>query len=130
MQENLKVGNYPNLPEQESWINLMFTHDIHIVGLTLDVCEIDLWWLLTYRAQLFHSDPSIRKHLKNEITLYSNEKPESDAFATQKALFERLHVNVISVPPKPKSSGEMDYIPAYEEICDLIHASLVARQSL
>ena len=78
------------------WSDLFFTHDIHIVGLTLDVCEIDLWWLLTYRAQLFHSNSGI----KNEITLYSTKDRSSNEYAMQKVLFERLHVKVVSVPPK------------------------------
>jgi hypothetical protein len=34
-----------------SWIDLFFKKDIHIVGLKLDFEEIDLWWLLTYRAR-------------------------------------------------------------------------------
>lgn len=38
-----------------SWIDLFFTKDIHIFGLSLDFVETDLWWLLTYRArQKFH----------------------------------------------------------------------------
>ncbi len=35
----------------QSWIDLFFTHDVHILGLSLDFVEIDLWWLLTYRAR-------------------------------------------------------------------------------
>jgi len=34
-----------------SWIDLFFTNDVHILGLSLDTSEIDLWWLLTYRAR-------------------------------------------------------------------------------
>lgn len=39
-----------------SWIDLLFTKDIHIIGLSLDTSEIDLWWLLNYRARLFLQD--------------------------------------------------------------------------
>lgn len=35
-----------------SWVDLMFTEEVHIIGLCLDFIEIDLWWLLTYRAKL------------------------------------------------------------------------------
>jgi hypothetical protein len=34
-----------------SWLTLFFTHHIHIVGLSLSLMEIDLWWLLVYRFQ-------------------------------------------------------------------------------
>lgn len=37
--------------ERFSWLDIFFTHDIHIVGLALDFVEIHLWWLLTYRAR-------------------------------------------------------------------------------
>ncbi len=42
-----KIG----LKQIQSWIDLFFTMDIHIVGLTLDFVETDLWWLITYRAR-------------------------------------------------------------------------------
>ena len=30
----------------QSWIFDFFTEDMYILGLNLDACEIDLWWLL------------------------------------------------------------------------------------
>jgi hypothetical protein len=126
MQTALQQGS---LSRNDSWLDLFFTHDIHIVGLTLDVCEIDLWWLLTYRAQLFHTNPNIHKNLKNEITLYSTKDPNSKEFSAQKALFERLHVNVVSVPPQKDVSGKPDYISAYNRICEMIDASLLQRHT-
>lgn len=45
----LRAGQQPGY---QSWIDLFFSHDIHIIGLTLDFVETDLWWLLTYRARL------------------------------------------------------------------------------
>ena len=35
----------------QSWIFDFFTEDLYILGLNLDACEIDLWWLLSYRAK-------------------------------------------------------------------------------
>lgn len=37
--------------KEHSWLDLFFTKDIHIFGLSLDFVETDLWWLLTYRAR-------------------------------------------------------------------------------
>lgn len=49
----------------QSWIELFFTSDIYIFGLSLDFVETDLWWLLTYRArQLFYKRKS---NIKNKI---------------------------------------------------------------
>lgn len=44
----LKMQEKLNL---QSWVDLFFTHDIHVFGLSLDFVEIDIWWLLTYRAR-------------------------------------------------------------------------------
>jgi hypothetical protein len=41
-----------NQVENESWLDLFFTKDIHIFGLSLDFVESDLWWLLTYREKI------------------------------------------------------------------------------
>lgn len=35
-----------------SWVDLFFTHDVYIIGLTMDFIEIHLWWLLTFRQRL------------------------------------------------------------------------------
>ncbi len=37
--------------QNDSWIDLLFTSDVHIVGLTLEFIEVHLWWLLSYRAR-------------------------------------------------------------------------------
>jgi hypothetical protein len=41
-----------NKVKNESWLDLFFTKDIHIFGLSLDFVESDLWWLLTYREKI------------------------------------------------------------------------------
>ncbi len=37
--------------EVVAWIDFFFRKNVHIVGLSLDFSEIDLWWLLVYRAR-------------------------------------------------------------------------------
>jgi len=46
-----KMRNYVTAVQIQSWIDLFFTMDIHIVGLTLDFVETDFWWLISYRAR-------------------------------------------------------------------------------
>lgn len=45
-----RIRNRENI-RNHSWLDLFFTQDIHIFGLSLDFVETDLWWLLTYRAR-------------------------------------------------------------------------------
>lgn len=56
----------------QSWIDLFFTHDIHILGLSLDFVEIDLWWLLTYRAR--HKFYRKSSFIKNRLFYYTTQK--------------------------------------------------------
>lgn len=42
---------------KEAWPLLFFTHDVYIVGLTLSLMEIDLWWLLSYRKRCRLREP-------------------------------------------------------------------------
>ena len=110
-QEKLEKGEPLN---SNTWLDLMFTHDIHIVGLALDSCEIDLWWLLTYRAFVYHMNPEIRKHITNTITLY-----DTSPNASKQSLFGRLLVEYI-----PVTVVDNNFTAAYEGIADRISVSL------
>lgn len=52
------------------WPELLFTSDVAIVGLGLDYCEIDLWWLLSLRASLFQPSNHLDQ-FANEILYFS-----------------------------------------------------------
>ena len=72
MKENLIERLKTNKVLDNSWVDLFFTRDIHIIGLRLDFIEIDLWWLLTYWA-----DQIIKKNnsnIKNKIYYYIPQK--------------------------------------------------------
>lgn len=52
---------------ESSWVDLAFTHDMHIIGLTLDFIEMHLWWLLTFRARMLRKN---RYGISNRIRYY------------------------------------------------------------
>lgn len=53
------------------WGELFYTDNIAFVGLGLDSCEADIWWLLTHRAYLYHTNyEKIRSRLTNNIVYY------------------------------------------------------------
>ena len=56
-QENLGV----------SWVDKFFTNDISIIGLGLNFHEIDLWWILDFRAREKYTG---NKEINNKITYY------------------------------------------------------------
>lgn len=117
-----KNGKYHNFGE--SWMELFFTHDIHIVGLSLDVCEIDLWWLLTYRAKLISSDPLMKEHIQNRIYFYTT-NPAGQGDSPTVSLFRRLHVECINEP----RTGS-DFESAYRNIATRIAQTVEDRKHM
>lgn len=60
-----------------SWAQFFFTRDIYIVGLGLYDCDMDLWWLIAYRQQLFLSGED---RIKNKIIYYYLFKEKNQQF--------------------------------------------------
>lgn len=77
-----------------SWLTLFFTHNIHIIGLSLSFLEIDLWWLLTYRHQyqLRHSQAP-----KNKIIYYCPSTPKAEKPQEEVMLMPSLGVEVMAL---------------------------------
>lgn len=81
----------------QSWIDLFFTSDVHIFGLSLDFSETDLWWLLTYRARLKY----YRKlPINNRLYYYVPDKFS----AASKFKLDLLRVNGVEVVEFPYPS--------------------------
>ncbi|ELH7948878.1 SIR2 family protein [Vibrio fluvialis] len=64
MQEKLKSQSYCFT----SWVDLFFSSNVHIIGLSLDYSETDLWWVLNKRAR-FAADGLI----SNKVYFYTNQ---------------------------------------------------------
>lgn len=49
-----RYGNYDfdDNSKVHSWVDVFLRDDIHILGFTLDYTEIDLWWIIAYKARL------------------------------------------------------------------------------
>ncbi len=93
LSRRLKDGN-GELQVIQSWIDLFFVKDVHIIGLTLDFVETDLWWLLTYRAR-----QKVYKQqfpVKNEICYYIPEEYAQKADFKLK-LLEANEVKVVVI---------------------------------
>ena len=50
-----------------SWIDLFFSSNVHIIGLSLDYSETDIWWLLNKRARFV-----VDGIVKNKIYFYTD----------------------------------------------------------
>ena len=93
--------------EVSTWMTLFFTHDIYIVGLSLSFTEMDIWWLLNYRAQFFIDNP---KYKKPNIYYYFPAINDSD-------LHDQLVVlNAMSVDLHPMTIHEQDWSKYYRDI--------------
>lgn len=65
--------------DNPSWVNLFFTHNLHIVGLSLDSSEFHLWWLLAYRARLKEYYHNIENQIFFHCASYDMESPKQKA---------------------------------------------------
>ncbi|WP_425290891.1 hypothetical protein [Spirosoma linguale] len=94
-----------------SWIDLFFTTDIYILGLTLDFVETDLWWLLTYRArQLYYRS---RSDITNKIVYFLPKEYKNDALV-KLDFFAANGVQVID------SISGVDKLKYYHQVLDYI----------
>ncbi len=87
-----------------SWVDLFFSSDIHIVGLSLDFSETDLWWILNKRARLSREAP-----VRNNIYFHSTDEKDNKI-----DLLKSFGVSVIN------HSTSDGYMKAYHEIFDMI----------
>ena len=114
-------GGYPNenkkpmpsieerLKEEEytlnSWIDLFFISDIHIIGLGLDYDEIDLWWILNRRKRIMSDMPG---KVNNKIYYYEIGKTKRE----KRALFKTFEVDFIRLKDRTLIKNE-DYASQY-----------------
>lgn len=97
-----------------SWIDLFFSHNIHIIGLGLDFSEIDLWWLLNKRARMMHDGEC---SISNAIYYYATDTD------TEKAnLLQSIEVSV--VPINLSESEQTNYTNLYLKAVEQIQKRL------
>ena len=95
-----------------SWIDLFFTHNIHILGFGLMPDEIDIWWILNRRQRY------IRQHgsegiITNKIYYYG------DVEENTSKLLRRLGIEVRVFPEKDSHTS---YEEQYEYFIDEIES--------
>lgn len=94
-----------------SWLDLFFTKDIFIIGLTLDFIEIHLWWLVTYRqrAKLEKVMP-VNNHI---YYFYPKEY--------QTAIGNKLQVLESSgVIPRPVALNKSNWLKYYKDVLNQV----------
>lgn len=105
--------------ELNTWATKFFTDNVHIVGLGLSREEIDLWWLITYRASLCYSnEEEYSNKIKNTITyhhVYSDNIENSSSSKQMKYILENLNVKYKSYLVK-----DDDYKAQYKKIAEAI----------
>ena len=98
-----------------SWIDTFFFSNIHIIGLSLDLAEIDIWWLLNRRARLMKNGK-----LDNKIYYYPTfPLSEIHVHLPKLRLLEKLNVKIIHHQQFVDIiSGQNDYDSIYNEQLD------------
>lgn len=74
-----------------SWLDIFLRDNIHILGLSLDYTEIDLWWLLSYKERL----RQISNYNVGSTTFHTTERPNIQKQALL-AILKSFGVNIIT----------------------------------
>lgn len=82
--------NFENDSLPYSWIDLFLKDEIHIVGLSLDYTELDLWWLITFKEKLRDTNPTLGK---TYFYYFTKEEDELDNVARR----EEAHQDTIKI---------------------------------
>ena len=112
---NKKIGSMLKRMENKdesiiSWIDLMFTTNVYIVGFGMDFSEQDIWWILNKR-QRFIKEGEINS--ENKIFYFNIDNKD------KKEILESFGVTVKN-SEKPKDD---DWTKCYEQILDGISKS-------
>lgn len=98
-----------------SWIDLFFTHNIHIIGFGLQYDEIDLWWILN-RRQRYIREYGNGNIISNKIIFYGNVEKN------KKELLTRLGVEVCSFDDELGDDAPLYYQRQYNYYLNKIEA--------
>lgn len=89
------------------WTDILFTHDVDIVGQAIDFSENHLWWLFNYRANLLRDDISINGVKINNKIRFFYAKLNNDS----QIELNKLHIDEIILKKnsaqKSKAIGEV-----------------------
>lgn len=115
--DSSKYGFTDNGTSLVSWIDAFFFANLHIIGITLDFSEIDIWWLLSRRARLLKSGLA-----ENQIYYYPTfPLSEIHLHLPKLRLLERMGVNVVYHRQTIDiETGYADYPKIYNEQIDNI----------
>lgn len=100
-----------------SWIELFFTTDIHIIGLSMDYSETDLWWLLERRARYIKG----KSAGNNKIYYYDIQNENSES---KKQLMTAFGVEYIPF----KNKNEKDFSFVYKKIFSELKKNIEERR--
>src|SRR3990167_1730045 len=112
-----KGGNldFPDNRNVYSWVDYFLRDHVHIVGLSLDFTEIDLWWLLLHKRR--------RRHQTGQV-FYYHVSLDTEAHETPvTSLLRSLNVQVVPVVAS-------NYHDCYLKVADLIEEQIAALPNL
>jgi hypothetical protein len=82
---------FESLGSTYSWVDVFLRDDIHILGLGLDYTEIELWWLIAFKARLKREKVGLRV---GSTTFYHIFRGDEKVAAAKTQLLESLGVTV------------------------------------
>ena len=114
----------------KAWIDLFLVGDVHIFGFGLDLSEIDLWWLLSYKHSAFPKSKvyfytadasSIPKEKRLLLDCYDVVIQEIEVDTESDGLTDSLpqcyHTGIPAFARQKKRKSDSKYVRFYEQTC-------------
>ena len=97
-------------------MELIFRTDVHIIGLSLDYSDIDLWWILNRRARILKAEKK-GAIITNRVFYY-----ETSIDVEKRGLLKAMKVEVVEAdPPASKKGWEAYYRSTIKKIANKAH---------
>lgn len=108
-----RIKNNKNNIKKQSWIDLMYVDEIHILGLGLGFEEIDLWWLLTDRARFLNEK---NKNIKKNKIIYYSPRKYKDKNKEKEEIMQAYDIEIVYIEEKNKLKYYENIIEKIENV--------------
>ena len=95
------------------WPRFFFTHDVDIIGFSIDYSEIHLWWLINFRARLKRLGSSIANKIRFNYPSFQSREIENKL-----SVLLALEIELNEVPVNRTGDITNDYRRFYDKFLE------------
>lgn len=95
------------------WPRFFFTHDIDIIGFSMDYTETHIWWLINFRARLIRRGSSIQNSIRFNYPSFQKKE-----FENKLSVLNALEIKINEIPVNTTGNKNIAYCKFYDKFLD------------